>query len=63
MISMMHMVNFKIAATAASQINGWVSNATSNKIKDIVTPESIQPGQKMMALNVVYFKGYSIHIL
>jgi hypothetical protein len=34
-----------------------VSNATSSMIKDIVSPESIQPGEKMMALNVVYFKG------
>jgi serine protease inhibitor len=46
-----------MAATAASQINGWVSNATGNMIKDIISPESITPGEKMMALNVVYFKG------
>jgi serine protease inhibitor len=37
-----------------------VSNATSSMIKDIVSPESIQPGEKMMALNVVYFKGQKI---
>jgi serine protease inhibitor len=57
MSSMMHVVKFKMAATAASQINGWVSNATGNMIKDIISPESITPGEKMMALNVVYFKG------
>jgi hypothetical protein len=31
-------------------------------IKDIVSPESIQPGEKMMALNVVYFKGQKIKL-
>lgn len=57
MESLMHMVSFKTAATAAAQINGWVSNVTSSKIKDLISPESIQPGEKMLALNVVYFKG------
>lgn len=37
-------------------INGWVSDATNNKIKNIINPP-IDPNNLLILINAIYFKG------
>ncbi|HUI89892.1 MAG TPA: serpin family protein [Anaerolineales bacterium] len=40
-----------------SQINGWVSQQTKNKINDLLAPGSVDPNTRMVLVNAVYFKA------
>ena len=41
---------------AAGIINRWVSNATREKIKELVTPSLVRPAEVIL-VNAIYFKG------
>ena len=43
-------------ADAADKINGWISEATKDKIKNMIDPP-IQPSVMMYLINAIYFKG------
>lgn len=42
---------------SASTINKWVENQTNNKIKDLISPDSINEMTRLILTNAVYFKG------
>ncbi len=42
---------------AADQINTWVANLTNNYIKQLITSDLIGKQTRMIATNVIYFKG------
>jgi serpin B len=43
---------------AIKRINEWVEERTQGRIKDIITPDAINPNTKMVLTNAIYFKGY-----
>lgn len=49
-------VEFQQAVEAASMINTWVEEKTSNKIQDIITPEQLESAL-LVLVNAIYFKG------
>jgi serpin B len=50
-------MDFGQAVQSASAINQWVVEQTNNKIKKIITPESLGPLTKLVLVNAIYFKG------
>ncbi|XP_046429095.1 serpin B6-like isoform X1 [Neodiprion fabricii] len=50
-------VDFGDASTAAKTINTWCEEQTNNRIKDVITPNSICADTKLVLVNAVYFKG------
>lgn len=42
---------------SASTINEWVENQTNNKIRNLISPDAINEGTKLILTNAVYFKG------
>uniref|UniRef100_A0A1Y9H1W8 Serpin domain-containing protein n=1 Tax=Anopheles dirus TaxID=7168 RepID=A0A1Y9H1W8_9DIPT len=50
-------VNFAESAVAAKKINGWVEQKTNNKIKDLISPDSLDEQSRMVLVNAVHFKG------
>jgi serine protease inhibitor len=42
---------------AGQQINGWVAAQTNNRIRDIVSPGSLNADMRLVLTNAVYFKG------
>lgn len=40
-----------------SHINGWVAEATKNKITEIITPNMISIDTKLVGITTIYFKG------
>jgi serpin B len=42
---------------AIKTINDWVDAKTKGRIKDVITPDSINPNTKMVLTNGIYFKG------
>jgi serine protease inhibitor len=46
-------------AAAASRINGWVAKETQGKIPTII--EAIDPNDRLLLVNAVYFKGQWTH--
>ncbi|XP_043472672.1 uncharacterized protein LOC122505241 [Leptopilina heterotoma] len=50
-------INFANAEQAATNINKWVSKATNDKIRDIVSSDDLSTDTAMIVTNVVYFKG------
>uniref|UniRef100_A0A182QL06 Serpin domain-containing protein n=1 Tax=Anopheles farauti TaxID=69004 RepID=A0A182QL06_9DIPT len=50
-------VNFAESAVAAKKINGWVEEKTNNKIKDLISPDSLDAESRMVLVNAVHFKG------
>ena len=51
-----HEVNFANAAAAANEINAWVEKNTQDKIKDLLTADSVN-GASLVLTNAIYFKG------
>ncbi|XP_014357143.2 leukocyte elastase inhibitor-like [Papilio machaon] len=49
--------NFNDPYGTSARINNWVSEKTSHKITNLLTPESITPESLMVLVNAVYFKG------
>lgn len=42
---------------AAKEINSWVLEQTNQKIKDIISPDFIDPTTRLILINAVYFKS------
>jgi serpin B len=54
----LRLTNFADApAGARMDINNWVSNATNEKIEDLMGPGSINPDTRLVLANAIYFKG------
>jgi serpin B len=52
------LVDFSADPEAARlTINGWVSDQTAQRIKDLLPPESIDANTRMVLANAIYFKG------
>lgn len=50
-------INFNSKVAAARTINKWVEDHTSNKIIDLISPNSLNANTKMILVNAIYFKG------
>uniref|UniRef100_A0A182IYC2 Serpin domain-containing protein n=1 Tax=Anopheles atroparvus TaxID=41427 RepID=A0A182IYC2_ANOAO len=51
-------VDFAQNTAAAKTINGcWVESKTNNKIKDLISPASLDGSSRMVLVNAVHFKG------
>ncbi|MGB6065785.1 MAG: serpin family protein [Desulfomonilaceae bacterium] len=52
-------VDFRHAPESARKtINSWVEKQTRNKIKDLMSPDSISSGTRLVITNAIYFKGF-----
>ncbi|KAL7017863.1 hypothetical protein ACKWTF_010549 [Chironomus riparius] len=54
-------LNFAANTEAAKSINGWVEDHTNNKIKDLISPDSLNADTRMVLVNAIYFKGFWQH--
>uniref|UniRef100_A0A914XKF0 Serpin domain-containing protein n=1 Tax=Plectus sambesii TaxID=2011161 RepID=A0A914XKF0_9BILA len=53
-----HAVDFKSEAESArNEINGWVAEATKNRIKDLLAPGVLNSLTRLVLVNAIYFKG------
>ncbi|XP_067006405.1 serpin B6 [Anabrus simplex] len=50
-------VDFHRSYDAAKVINQWVEQKTRNKIKDLISPDSLDSSTLMILVNAIYFKG------
>lgn len=50
-------VDFGQNVAAAKTINDWVESKTNNKIKDLISPDSLDDLSRMVLVNAVHFKG------
>ncbi|VDK39288.1 unnamed protein product [Gongylonema pulchrum] len=50
-------IDFRQKAAAIRTVNGWVSNQTHGKIKDLISASNINSNTVLMLLNAIYFKG------
>ncbi|XP_019761408.2 antichymotrypsin-2 isoform X2 [Dendroctonus ponderosae] len=50
-------VNFGNNNATAKLINGWVEDKTQNKIKDLISPDSLNSATRLVLVNAIYFKG------
>ncbi|PZC85282.1 hypothetical protein B5X24_HaOG200648 [Helicoverpa armigera] len=50
-------VDFAKNTEAAKEINTWVEEATNNRIKDLVSPNSLNADTAVVLVNAIYFKG------
>ncbi|XP_055916247.1 serine protease inhibitor 42Dd-like isoform X4 [Eupeodes corollae] len=50
-------INFADSAPAAKSINNWVEEKTNNKIKDLISPDSLDSMTRMVLVNAIHFKG------
>ena len=54
----LNQVDFRTAAEPARlEINGWVSDHTSNRIKDLLVPGVVELRTRLVLVNAIYFKG------
>ncbi|KAF2891896.1 hypothetical protein ILUMI_14277 [Ignelater luminosus] len=50
-------INFKNNTETAKKMNRWVENKTNSKIKDLVSPSSLDGLTRLVLINAIYFKG------
>lgn len=50
-------VNFADNEGAAKTINGWVEQKTNDKIKDLISSDSLSQDTRMVLVNAIHFKG------
>jgi len=50
-------LNFSNREDSAKQINDYVASKTAGKIKELISPEELDPLTRMILINAVYFKG------
>ncbi|XP_017767977.1 PREDICTED: antichymotrypsin-2-like isoform X7 [Nicrophorus vespilloides] len=50
-------LDFSQSEAAAKAINDWVSLKTHDKIKDLISPDSLNDLTRMVLVNAIYFKG------
>ena len=50
-------VDFSNEPSARKKINGWVSDQTNDKIRDLIGPKSITPDTRLVLTNAIYFKA------
>lgn len=56
-LSEIESLNFSNSNESAKNINDWVALQTNNKIKDIISPDSLSNETKLVLLNCIYFKS------
>jgi serpin B len=49
-------LNFEDSNRSSKKINNWVSKETNNRIKNIISPQSLSISSKMILINAIYFK-------
>ncbi|XP_063393784.1 antichymotrypsin-2-like isoform X1 [Cydia fagiglandana] len=50
-------MDFSNGAAAAKLINDWVESKTNNKIKDLISEDSLNALTRLVLVNALYFKG------
>jgi serpin B len=50
-------VDFSNEPAARKKINGWVSDQTKDKIRDLIGPNAITPATRLVLANAIYFKA------
>ncbi|XP_048005080.1 antichymotrypsin-2-like isoform X2 [Leguminivora glycinivorella] len=50
-------MDFSDGAAAAKVINDWVESKTNNKIKDLISKDSLNAMTRLVLVNAIYFKG------
>jgi serpin B len=51
-------VDFRTGAEGArKEINGWVGDKTSGRVKELVNPNDVNEGTRLVLVNAIYFKG------
>jgi serpin B len=53
----MRSTDFGQPERASEEINAWVEDETEDRIKDLITPESVSPPTRLVLANAVYFKA------
>lgn len=54
-------LNFQDNAAAAKKINTWVEQKTNDKIKDLISPDSLDDYTRLVLVNAIHFKGTWTH--
>ncbi|KAJ4451821.1 hypothetical protein ANN_03295 [Periplaneta americana] len=55
-VSHLETVNFSESKEAANTINSWVAKHTHNRIKTLISPESLSSDTRLVLANAIYFK-------
>lgn len=56
--SKVELLDFANTAVAAKTINQWVEQKTNDRIKDLISPEMLDPSDtRVVLVNAIYFKG------
>uniref|UniRef100_A0AAF5PMV4 Serpin domain-containing protein n=1 Tax=Wuchereria bancrofti TaxID=6293 RepID=A0AAF5PMV4_WUCBA len=53
----LHKFNFEQRNELVQEINDWVSNETNNKVRKMITENSITEDTRMLLMNAIHFKG------
>nr|AYV99631.1 venom polypeptide [Dolopus genitalis] len=51
-------INFAQKQESADKINSWVEGKTNNKIKDLISADSLSDDTRCVLVNAIYFKGF-----
>ena len=53
----LNQVDFSDPARSSATINSWVSQKTRDLIRELISPQAIEPSMKLILTNAIYFKG------